>query len=232
MDPMSGQENRTLRVVIGEDHPLLARGVQEVVDDAADMHVVGVAGDRDSVVAAVTRETPDVVVCDLRMPPTQVDEGLQVLQHIEANRLRTAFILFTQFTETAVANDVLANGEGGRGYMLKERLADPAEMHAAIRAVAAGSTVVDPDVVSNLMRSAGQADPIEGLSRRQREVLTLIAEGLSNEGIAERLALTPGAVEKRVTALFKALPIDDVPATNRRVSAALLYLSSRAASTA
>lgn len=217
-----------VRVVIGEDNPLLARGLQEVVDEAGDLHVVAVAADRDSTVAAVTRERPHVVVCDLRMPPTGMDEGLQVLNHIEANRLRSGFILFTQYIETAIANDVLAHGDRGRGYMLKDSIAKPEEMQAAIRAVAAGSMVVDPGVVARLMTATGEGDPLDSLSRRQREVLTLIAEGLSNEGIAERLALTPGAVEKRVTALFRALPIDASPGTNRRVAAALLYLSSRA----
>ena len=216
-----------VRVVIGEDNPLLSRGLQEVLDEADDLEVVAVAADRDSVIAAVSRERPHVVVCDLRMPPTEVDEGLQVLNHIEANRLKAGFILFTQYIETAIANDVLANGDRGRGYMLKDSIAKPEEMQAAIRAVAAGSMVVDPGVVARLMNASGEGDPLDSLSRRQREVLTLIAEGLSNEGIAERLALTPGAVEKRVTALFRALPIDASPNTNRRVAAALLYLSTR-----
>lgn len=224
---MPRTDSHAIRVVIGEDHPLLARGLQEVIDEASDMQVVGIGADRDSVMAAISLERPDVVVCDLRMPPTGADEGLHVLAHIESNRLRTGFILFTQFIETAVATQVLSHGERGRGYMLKESMAQPDEMQAAIRAVAAGSTVVDPAVVAQLMDGAGATDPLRDLSRRQREVLVLIAEGLSNEGIAERLSLTPGAVEKRVTALFKALPIDASPSTNRRVAAALLYLASR-----
>jgi len=224
---MPRRDDNTIRVVIGEDHPLLARGLQEVIDEADGMQVVAIGADRESVMAAVSRERPDVVVCDLRMPPTGADEGLHVLTHIESNRLRTGFILFTQFIETAVATQVLAHGERGRGYMLKESMAQPDEMQTAIRAVAAGQTVVDPAVVAQLMSDAGASDPLQDLSRRQREVLVLIAEGLSNEGIAERLSLTPGAVEKRVTALFRALPIESSPTTNRRVAAALLYLASR-----
>ena len=216
----------TITVVIGEDSAIVARGLEQLIGEHPDMEVVAVAADRDSLIAAVARHDPDVVVSDLRMPPTGVDEGLQVLRHIEANRMRTGFILFSQFREPAIAAEVLARQERGRGYLLKDRVTDADELHGAIRAVAADKTVIDPTLVSELMDSAD--DPLGNLSRSQREVLTLIAEGLSNEGIAERLNITPAAVEKRVTALFRALPMDESRATNRRVAAALIYLSARA----
>lgn len=216
----------TITVVIGEDSAIVARGLEQLIGEHPDMEVVAVAADRDSLIAAVARHDPDVVVSDLRMPPTGVDEGLQVLRHIEANRMRTGFILFSQFREPAIAAEVLARQERGRGYLLKDKVTDAEELHGAIRAVAADKTVIDPTLVGELMDSAD--DPLGNLSRSQREVLTLIAEGLSNEGIAERLRITPAAVEKRVTALFRALPMDESRATNRRVAAALIYLSARA----
>ncbi len=216
----------TITVVIGEDSAIVARGLEQLIGEHPDMEVVAVAADRDSLIAAVARHDPDVVVSDLRMPPTGVDEGLQVLRHIEANRMRTGFILFSQFREPAIAAEVLARQERGRGYLLKDKVTDAEELHGAIRAVAADKTVMDPTLVGELMDSAD--DPLGNLSRSQREVLTLIAEGLSNEGIAERLRITPAAVEKRVTALFRALPMDESRATNRRVAAALIYLSARA----
>ena len=223
----TSQETDAITVVIGEDNPILARGLEELIDEHPDMTVQAVAGDRDSLLAAITRYDPDVVVSDLRMPPTGVDEGVQVLRHIEANRMRTGFILFSQYKESSLVAAVLAKQERGRGYLLKDRLANADEMHGAIRAVAAGNTVVDPSLVAALMEDGDTTDPLAALSHRQREVLTLIAEGLSNEGIAERLNITPAAVEKRVTTLFRTLPIDDSRSTNRRVAAALLYLSSR-----
>ena len=219
------KRSATITVVIGEDSAIVARGLEQLIGEHPDMGVLAVAGDRDSLIAAVARLDPDVVVSDLRMPPTGVDEGLQVLRHIEANRMRAGFILFSQFREPAIAAEVLARQERGRGYLLKDRVTDADELHGAIRAVASGKTVIDPTLVSELMDSAD--DPLGTLSRSQREVLTLIAEGLSNEGIAERLNITPAAVEKRVTALFRALPKDESRATNRRVAAALIYLSAR-----
>ena len=219
------KRSATITVVIGEDSAIVARGLEQLIGEHPDMGVLAVAGDRDSLIAAVARLDPDVVVSDLRMPPTGVDEGLQVLRHIEANRMRAGFILFSQFREPAIAAEVLARQERGRGYLLKDRVTDADELHGAIRAVASGKTVIDPTLVSELMDSAD--DPLGTLCRSQREVLTLIAEGLSNEGIAERLNITPAAVEKRVTALFRALPMDESRATNRRVAAALIYLSAR-----
>lgn len=216
----------TITVVIGEDSAIVARGLKQLIDEHPDMHVVAEAGDRDSLITAVARHDPHVVVSDLRMPPTGVDEGLQVLKHIEANRMRAGFILFSQFREPAIAAEVLARQERGRGYLLKDKVTHADELHNAIRAVAAGSTVIDPTLVSELVE--GVDDPLGTLSRSQREVLALIAEGLSNEGIAERLSITPAAVEKRVTALFRAMPMDESRATNRRVAAALIYLSARA----
>ena len=222
---------REITVVIGEDNAILARGLEELLGEHDDLRVVAVARDRDSLITAITQHDPDVVVSDLRMPPTGVDEGIQVLRYIEANRMRCAFILFSQYKEARLVAEVLEGQERGRGYLLKDRLADPDEMHGAIRAVAGGSTVVDPDLVAGLMGVGLQPDPLADLSRSQREALTLIAEGLSNEGIAERLNITLAAVEKRVTSLFRTLPIDGSRTTNRRVAAALLYLSSRGEAT-
>lgn len=232
MDNERMAPTRDISVVIGEDNAILARGLQELLSEHDDIHVVAVAHDRDSLMTAITQHDPDVVVSDLRMPPTGVDEGIQVLHFVESNRMRCAFILFSQYKEAQLVAEVLARQERGRGYLLKDRLSDPDEMHGAIRAVAGGSTVVDPELVAGLMGEGLQPDPLADLSRSQREVLTLIAEGLSNEGIAERLSITPAAVEKRVTSLFRSLPIDDSKATNRRVAAALLYLSTRGAAAA
>lgn len=212
-------------MVIGDDSAIVTRGLQELIDEHPEMTVAAVAGDRDELIAAATRHDPDVVVSDLRMPPTRTDEGLQVLRSLEAKRLRAGFVLLTQYSDPVVAAQLLSTGTRGRAYLLKHRLTNAAELHGAITAVAAGSTVIDPSIATEIVGS--KTDPLTALTAAQREVLALIAEGCSNEAVADRLGITEWAVQKRVSTLFKSLGLDESPATNRRVMAALLYLSSR-----
>jgi DNA-binding NarL/FixJ family response regulator len=212
-------------VVIGEDSAIVARGLQALVAEHPDMTVAAVAHDRDSLIAAIVQHRPDVVVSDMRMPPTGVDEGIQVLRHMRAKRIRGGFIIFSHYREPAIIAELLADSARGRGYLLKQRLTDANELHSAILAVAAGNTVIDPTLAAEMVNAG--VDPLISLTDAQREVLSLIAEGLNNEAIAERLSITEWAVEKRVTTLFRSLSIDDEPGTNRRVVATLRYLTAR-----
>ncbi len=214
-----------ISVVIGEDSAIVARGLASLVAEHADMRVAEVAHNRDALIAAVVLHHPDVVISDLRMPPTGSDEGIQVLRHLRAKRVRTGFIIFSQYWEPSIIAELLSDNARGRGYLLKDRLTKADELHSAILAVASGSTVIDPTVAATMV-DAG-VDPLAGLTDGQREVLGLIAQGLSNEAIAERLNITAWAVEKRVTTLFRSLEIDDEPGTNRRVVATLRYLAAR-----
>lgn len=218
-----GGSARRITVVIGDDSAVVARGLEYLIAEHPDFTVDAVARDRDSLIAAIVRHDPDVVISDLRMPPTGVDEGMQVFRYIRSNRLRTGFIVYTQYRDPAIAAEIQTADRGGRGYLLKGRLMHAEELHSAIRAVAAGHTLIDP-TIAIAMRDA---DPLADLTASQREVLALIAEGLSNEAIAQRLNITAWAVEKRVSALFRSLPIGDTPDVNRRVAAALLFRETR-----
>jgi DNA-binding NarL/FixJ family response regulator len=157
------------------------------------------------------------------MPPTANDEGLQVLRHMRAKRINSGFIIFSQYWEPTIVTELLIDSSRGRGYLLKERLTNVDELYSAILGVAAGSTIVDPSLIAAMIKL--DPDPLRNLTSRQRETLRLIAQGLSNEAIAERLHITEWAVEKRVTTLFRSLGIDDDASTNRRVVAAVRYLA-------
>lgn len=216
----------TITVAVGESDPLVARGLSELIADDPDMAVVAAEGDRDALLTAIDRHDPDVVVCSPRLRPTRQDEGLQVLRHLRSTRSRAGFLLLEQDADHRVAAAVLQGAERGRGCLLRSRLSDAAELRTSIRAIAAGATVIDPELVARLSGESATA-ALDGLSPREREVLALIAEGLSNDGIAARLSISEAAVEKRATSLFRKLPLEDSPRVNRRVAAALLYLATR-----
>ena len=190
--------------------------------DEAGIDVVGQFGDPASFLAALPTLTPDVVVMDVRMPPTFTDEGVRAA--VEARRIapRTGILLLSQYVEAAYAEDVLAAGSAGIGYLLKDRVTRLDEIDDAVRRVASGGTVLDPEVVTQLM--SRRRDPLAALTPREREVLGLMAEGRTNAAIARALVIGTGAVEKHVTSIFGKLALEDTGEDHRRVLAVLAYL--------
>ena len=217
-------EDTALRVVIAEDSALIREGIARIIEESGGT-VVAKVGDGDSYVAAVEEHRPDVSVVDVRMPPSQRDEGLRAA--IEARRRRPGFpvLVLSQYVEHAYASELLADGEGAVGYLLKERVGDVGEFVGAVRRVAEGGTALDPEVVRQLVARRG---PLDVLSPREREVLELMAEGRSNGGIAEALVVTESAVEKHVRQIFAKLRLAPADGDHRRVLAVLAYLRSTA----
>ncbi len=220
-------DGQQLRVVIAEDSVLLREGLVRLVEDSGST-VVAAVGDGPALVAAVEQHQPDVSVVDVRMPPTQRDEGLRAA--IEARRrvAGTPVLVLSQYVERQYASELLADGAGGVGYLLKDRVADIRDFMDALRRVAAGGTALDPEVVAQLMVSRRSDDPLHGLTPREREVLGAMAEGRTNIGIAEKLGITEGATEKHIGNIFGKLDLPDSENDHRRVLAVLAYLDSNA----
>jgi len=218
-------EQAQLRVAIAEDSVLLREGLVRLIEDGVGT-VVAAVGDGPSLVAAVVEHRPDVSVVDVRMPPTQRDEGLRAA--IEARRRvpRSPMLVLSQYVEAQYATELLADGAGGVGYLLKDRVADVREFNDALRRVAAGGTALDPEVVSQLMVQRRRDDRLSELTPREREVLAAMAEGRTNAGIAELLSITEGAAEKHISNIFSKLDLPGTIDGHRRVLAVLAYLDS------
>jgi DNA-binding NarL/FixJ family response regulator len=212
-----------MRVVIAEDSALLREGLVRLLEDRGYEVVMAVA-DAGSLLAAVAEHHPDVVVTDIRMPPTHTDEGLRAAAELRKHHPEVGVLVLSQYIETTYATALLAGNAGGVGYMLKDRVADAAEFADALERVAAGGTALDPEVVTKLMRASRQVGGLGGLTPREREVLELMAEGRSNAAIAEAMVISPGAVEKHVASIFGKLGLRSSEADNRRVLAVLQYL--------
>ncbi len=212
-----------LRVVIAEDSVLLREGLARLIEETGGV-VVARVGDGPSFVGAVLEHRPDVSVVDVRMPPTQRDEGLRAA--IEARRLvpGTPVLVLSQYVERQYASELLADGAGGVGYLLKDRVADVREFVDALRRVAGGGTALDPEVVSQLMVRRRRDDRLGELTPREREVLEAMAEGRTNAGIAAKLTITEGAAEKHISSIFGKLELPDSASDHRRVLAVLAYL--------
>jgi DNA-binding NarL/FixJ family response regulator len=212
-----------LRVIVAEDSVLLREGLVRLIEDGGGT-VVARVGDGPSFVAAVVEHRPDVSVVDVRMPPTQRDEGLQAA--IEARRLipGSAILVLSQYVEGQYATELLAGGAEGIGYLLKDRVADVREFMDALRRVAAGGTALDPEVVAQLMVRRRRNDRLAALTPREREVLAAMAEGRTNAGIARTLGITAGAAEKHISNIFGKLALPDSADDHRRVLAVLAYL--------
>jgi DNA-binding NarL/FixJ family response regulator len=210
-----------LRVVVADDSVLLREGLVRVLVEAG-VDVVGSYGDADQLLAALDSTAPDLAVLDVRMPPSYRDEGVRAA--IEARRRRPGLgiLLLSQYVEVAYAQELLASGTGGVGYLLKDRVASLAELDDAITRIAAGGTVLDPEVVSQLI--GRRTDPIATLTPREREVLALMGEGRTNAAIAAALFIGTGAVEKNVTSIFQKFGLDDSGNDHRRVLAVLAWL--------
>jgi DNA-binding NarL/FixJ family response regulator len=210
-----------LRVVVADDSVLLREGLVRVLDEAG-FEVVGSYSDADALLAELTELAPDLAVLDVRMPPTYRDEGVRAA--IRARRMapQVGILLLSQYVEVAYAQELLSSGSGGIGYLLKDRVASLDELKDAVERIASGGTVLDPEVVAQLL--GRRHDPLTTLTRREHEVLALMAEGRTNAAIASALVIGTGAVEKNVTAIFQKLGLDDSGTDHRRVLAVLTWL--------
>lgn len=218
-----------IRVVVAEDSLLMREGIRLVIDRQPDLEVVADCGDRDALLEAVRTSSPDVVVTDVRMPPTLTDEGIQVAAELHESHPSIGVVVLSQYNEPAYANTLLARGSARRAYLLKERVSEPDQLPDAIRTVARGGSVIDPLVVEQLVRASTRTpwSPLAALSKRELEVLDHVAQGKSNAAVAVALFLTERAVEKHINALFAKLGLAAAPDVNRRVTAVLLLLSDR-----
>jgi DNA-binding NarL/FixJ family response regulator len=221
-----------MRVVIAEDSAIVRAGLIEVLADRGH-EVVAAVSDADALRAAVAEHEPDVAVIDVRMPPDHTDEGLRAAIAIRADRPGLPILVFSQYVETRYAADLLgmrsgrgAAGAAGIGYLLKDRVANVAEFVDALSRVAAGGTVLDPEVVTQLLGASRHASSLATLTARERDVLAQMAEGRSNSGIADRLVVSERAVEKHVGNIFSKLGLAASEADHRRVLAVLAYLES------
>jgi DNA-binding NarL/FixJ family response regulator len=213
-----------LRVVIADDAALIREGIARLIEESGGT-VVAKVGDGDRFIAAVVEHRPDVSVVDVRMPPTQRDEGLRAA--IEARRRvpGTPILVLSQYVERQYATELLAGGGGGLGYLLKDRVGDIPEFMDALRRVARGGTALDAEVVAQLMVRSRPDDPLSALTPREREVLAAMAEGRSNAAIARHLTITEGATEKHISNIFGKLELPQSEDAHRRVLAVLTYLN-------
>jgi DNA-binding NarL/FixJ family response regulator len=216
----------SLRVVLAEDNALLRAGLARLIDAEIDLELIGTASDVDELLALVDETAPDVVVTDIRMPPTGTDEGIRVATQLRAEHPAIGVVVLSQYAEPAYALALLAEGSAGRAYLLKERVAGADDLAAAVREVAAGGSVIDPLVVETLVAaSAGRSSSgLERLTPREREVLGEMATGRSNASIAAALVLSERAVEKHANSIFSKLGLSEERDLNRRVSAVLRWL--------
>ena len=215
-----------LRAVVADDSVLLRDGVVRLLEDA-DIEVVAAIGDGESLVAAVAEHRPDLAIIDVRMPPTHTDEGIRAALTIRSEHPGVAVLVLSQYVEERYATDLLSSSTSGVGYLLKDRVVDVDDFIAAVRRVAAGGSAVDAEVVAQLLGRTARASEIDRLTPREREVLGLMAEGLSNAGIAERLVVSLGAVEKHISNVFTKLDLEREEYAHRRVLAVLAYLGDR-----
>lgn len=212
-----------MRLILADDSVLIREGLASVLRDAG-YEISAQAGDAEQLVRAVERETPDVCVVDIRMPPTHTTEGLVAAIEIRKRFPTTGVLVLSQHVETHYAMQLLGGDASGVGYLLKDRLADINEVIDAIRHVAAGRSVIDPTVVSTLLGRRREANPLDELTERERSVVALMAEGRSNRAIGERLFLSPKTVEAHISTIFSKLGIQDTPDDNRRILSVLAYL--------
>jgi DNA-binding NarL/FixJ family response regulator/class 3 adenylate cyclase len=216
---------RGVRVVLADDSILLREGIARLLEDAG-FEIVAQSGTAEDLLRHVGMHKPDVALIDIRMPPTQTDEGLRAAQQIRERWPDTGVLVLSQYVEPAYAMELLGENAEGVGYLLKDRVSDVDEFAAAVRRVAEGGSALDPAVVSQLVGRRRRDDPLDDLTPREREVLELMAEGKSNQAIAERLVITLRAVEKHVTSIFGKLRLSATPEDHRRVLAVLTYLRS------
>ena len=212
-----------IRVVVGEDQAFVREGIVRVLQDGG-FEVVGTTDNADELVRMADAYGPDVVIADIQMPPDRSDDGLRAALAIRAARPGTGVLVLSQFLEDRYAFDLVAGGAQGVGYLLKEKVGDMGMFADAVRRIADGGSVLDPDVVARLVGRKRKASPLDDLTPRERQVLALIAQGLSNAGIARELVVTVAAIERHVTGIFDKLGLHSSPEAHRRVLAVLTYL--------
>ena len=216
-----------IKVVLAEDSYLVREGVRRLLETEPDIDLVGVCEDYDSLLEAIASTEPDVLLTDIRMPPTGTDEGVRAAERLRQLRPGAGVVLLSQFADPAYALAFLEGGTEGRAYLLKERVSDLHQLLAAIREVAGGGSVIDPKVVEALVaaRSRDAQSPLARLTPREREVLALLAEGRSNAAVADGLVLSERAVEKHINSIFAKLGLPEARDAHRRVKAVLLFLA-------
>jgi DNA-binding NarL/FixJ family response regulator len=222
----------TIRLVVAEDNALLRDGLARLIRSTKDFALLGTCGDYDELIELVEATTPDVVVTDIRMPPTGTDEGIRAAAALRASHPEIGVVVLSQYVSPAYALALLAQGSERRGYLLKDRVADVDDLVDAIRVVAAGGAVIDPKVVEQLVSASSRTakSPLEYLTPREREILGEMAQGKSNAAIAATLVLSERAVEKHINSIFSKLHLGEEPDLNRRVTAVLMYLGAGGAS--
>jgi DNA-binding NarL/FixJ family response regulator len=213
--------------VFADDSFLMRQAVHQVLERQAQLEIVAECEDGESLLAAVERERPDVVVTDVRMPPSGDDEGIRIARTLRETNPEIGVVVLSQYARARYGLELLADGAEGRAYLLKDRIHDGSQLQAAIEVVAGGGSMIDPAVVRLLLESEDQRrdSPIAKLTAREREVLAAMAAGGSNAAIAEELVLTKSAVEKHIGAIFLKLGLPDEDLVSRRVTAVLLYLA-------
>ena len=217
----------SIRLVLAEDHLLVREGVQRLLETEPDFEVAAVCGDLDTLLAAVAEHRPDVVVTDIRMPPGNTDEGIQVAERLRETSPEIGVVLLSQYATPRYVLALLEGGSERRAYLLKERVTDAEHLVSAIRVVADGGAVIDPKVVEGLVAENARSDesPLQELTPRERDVLREMAEGKNNAAIAGALFLTERSVEKVIHSIFLKLGLTWEPAVHKRVKAVILYLS-------
>lgn len=216
-----------MRVIVADDSLLVREGVRALLAEQHDIAVIGLAGDYDELLHMVTVHAPDVVVTDICMPPTSTDEGIRAARAIRDSNPTTGVVVLSQYDDPENAVALLVDGVAGRAYLLKERVAQPGQLADAVRAVAAGGSVIDPRIVESMLtaRSRPASSALRHLTTREREVLAEMATGANNATIAERLVISVRAVERHINSIFAKLGLTEVGDVHRRVRAVLLYLA-------
>ncbi len=220
-----------VRVVLAEDNYLVREGVRKLIETEDDLEVVDVCADYDSLLASAEAHEPDVVVTDIRMPPTGTDEGIRAAAVLRERAPSTGVVVLSQYSEPAYALAFLDGGSRGRAYLLKERVSDIGQLAEAIRQVAEGGSVIDPVVVDSLVaaRAKPPDSPLHRLTARETEILSEMAKGRNNAAVAACLVLSERAVEKHINSIFSKLALSEEPDVHRRVKAVLLFLSDHSA---
>jgi DNA-binding NarL/FixJ family response regulator len=216
-----------IRVALADDSLLVREGLYELLHDENDIEIVASCEDLPSLLEAIDRTAPDVVLTDIRMPPTQSDEGIRAAIQLRNTHPEIGVVVLSQYDEPSYAVALLEAGSAGRGYLLKERVYDPAQLVSVIESVAEGGSFIDPKIVEVLVaaNARGRRSPLSGLTSREQEVLAEIAGGKSNAAIAESLFLTKRSVEKHINSIFLKLNLSELEDTSKRVKAALMFLA-------
>ena len=222
----------TIRIVVAEDNFLMREGIREVLDEEADVELAGLAPDYTTLMNLVDRERPDVVVTDIRMPPTETDEGIRAANELRTSRPEIGVVVLSQYVDPLYAVRLFEHGSARRAYLLKERIGHRRDLMDAINEVAKGGSRVDPAVVEMLVAERTRSDhsPLTQLTAREREVLAQVAQGKSNGAIAASLYLTKRGIEKHINSIFAKLNLSDEHDVSRRVTAALMFLGDQQAS--